>query len=124
MLGMYWRMRLLLLLCGELLLNLPLRRGALLLLADRLDCSMIDDVEAKGLITAGKTVLVEPTPGNTGIALAFNARERGYRCILTMPETMSVERRMVLLALGAKVVLTPKETAVQGAGNCRLAEWR
>jgi cysteine synthase len=53
--------------------------------------------------------------GNTGIALAFIARERGYRCILTMPETMSLERRMMLLALGAEVVLTPKESAVSGA---------
>jgi len=82
---------------------------------DRLGRSMIDDAEAKGLITPGKTVLVEPTSGNTGIALAFIARERGYRCILTMPETMSVERRMMLLSLGCEVVLTPKETAVPGA---------
>ena len=59
--------------------------------------------------------LVEPTSGNTGIALAFIARERGYKCVLTMPETMSIERRMMLLALGADVVLTPKETAVPGA---------
>ena len=82
---------------------------------DRLGRSMIDEAERAGVITPGKTVLVEPTSGNTGIALAFIARERGYRCILTMPETMSVERRMMLLALGAEVVLTPKETAVPGA---------
>ena len=77
--------------------------------------SMIDEAERQGLITPGKTVLVEPTSGNTGIALAFIARERGYRCILTMPETMSIERRMMLLSLGCEVVLTPKEAAVPGA---------
>lgn len=82
---------------------------------DRLGRSMIDEAEKQGLIEPGRTTLVEPTSGNTGIALAFIARERGYKCILTMPETMSVERRMMLLALGTEVVLTPKETAVPGA---------
>ena len=82
---------------------------------DRLGRSMIDQAEKDGVIKPNYSVLVEPTSGNTGIALAFLARERGYECILTMPETMSLERRMMLLALGAKVVLTPKETAVPGA---------
>jgi cysteine synthase len=82
---------------------------------DRLGLSMINAAEKEGIITPGVTTLVEPTSGNTGIALAFLARERGYKCILTMPETMSIERRMMLLALGAEVVLTPKETAVPGA---------
>jgi cysteine synthase A len=82
---------------------------------DRLGRSMIEVAEADGTLTRGKSVIIEPTSGNTGIALAFLARERGYRCILTMPETMSVERRLMLMALGAEVVLTPKETAVAGA---------
>lgn len=82
---------------------------------DRLGLSMINAAEKDGIITPGVTTLVEPTSGNTGIALAFLARERGYKCILTMPETMSIERRMMLLALGAQVVLTPKESAVAGA---------
>lgn len=75
---------------------------------------MITAAEESGELKKGMTI-VEPTSGNTGIALAFLARERGYKCILTMPETMSIERRMMLLGLGAEVVLTPKEVAVKGA---------
>jgi cysteine synthase len=82
---------------------------------DRLAVSMVNAAETQGLIRPGQTTLIEPTSGNTGIALAFIARERGYECILTMPETMSIERRMMLLALGAQVVLTPKEKAMAGS---------
>lgn len=82
---------------------------------DRLGRSMIDEAERLNQITPGRTTLVEPTSGNTGIALAFIARERGYRCVLVMPETMSLERRMMLLAMGCEVVLTPKETAIAGS---------
>jgi len=80
---------------------------------DRIGYAMIKAAEDKGLINAD-TVLIEPTSGNTGIALAFVAASKGYRIILTMPETMSVERRRLLNALGAQVVLTPGTQGVRG----------
>ncbi|MEY2751398.1 MAG: cysteine synthase, partial [Verrucomicrobiota bacterium] len=81
---------------------------------DRIGRAMVDAAERDGRLKPGG-IIVEPTSGNTGIALAFVAAARGYRCILTMPETMSIERRVLLRLLGAEIVLTPGAKGMRGA---------
>ena len=82
---------------------------------DRIGVAMIDALERDGQLTRGLSTIVEPTSGNTGIALAMTAAVRGYRCVLTMPESMSQERRQVLALLGAELVLTPAAEGMNGA---------
>ena len=82
---------------------------------DRIGVAMVESLEREGKLVPGRSTIVEATSGNTGIALAMVAAARGYRCVLTMPESMSLERRKVLRLLGAEIVLTPAADGMRGA---------
>ena len=98
---------------AEILLKCEFR-NPLFSIKDRVALSMVRDAEARGVLPPGG-LMIEPTSGNTGIGLAFVARQLGYRCLLVMPETMSVERRALLAMLGAEIVLTPASLGMQGS---------